>query len=743
MTSLTTELSFPRSVTAEGTLRYWSGVAAALSVGHTLLTRPWCVAETIAEPGVIRHLIHAPTAVMPVIEQQLTAQLPGVRWQRVAHIDIEVEQAVEVRLSSPQRSLRVDRAEAVSSAILMALASVNSGERLVLQWVLGGSPPARAVHRPVGMTTVAELHEIQDVDRRVGDRARELRGKALEPQLFGVCRIGVTSEQRAELLIRGVLGALRGSDAPGVRSLVRTMPGKMARDRLRRRLVPWRFPAVYNGAELAGRVAFPINGPQVPGLTLGGSRLLVLSRQLSTNPAEGAVLASATFPGMEHPVVLRDRDRLEHLYINGPTGVGKSTLLARIAAQDIEHDHAVIVIEPRGDLVDDIIDRIPPRRVRDVIVLDPADSAAPVGYNPLAAVGRSLDLISDSITSVFGGLFSQYWGPRTDDVLRSCLMTLGLAQRPEHDGFTLCEIPVLLTDPAFRKTVTAGLNDPIALEPFWAVYEGLRPAERSQVIAPLLNKLRAFLLRQSLRAMLGQSEPKWSIERVMAERKILLVPLRAGVVGEEAAQLFGSLVVSRIWQATLGRSAMSRGERTPVMVIIDEFHTLVHSEASLGDLLAQARGHGVALTLAHQHLGQLSPEMQRDVLANARSKVLFQQGIEDARRLARGLPELEPEDLQGLPSREVVMSIVTNAEVQPAVTGKTLPLESPIGSAEAARRHSRTSYGVDPAVVEDAMSKRRFVEPKPRRRTTTAKAGEQTARRRPVIGEVPDEEASS
>src|SRR5437764_3285366 len=115
------------------------------------------------------------------------------------------------------------------------------------------------------------------------------------------------------------------------------------------------------------------------------------------------------------------------------------------------------------------------------------------------------------------------------------------------------------------------------------------------------------------------------------------------------------------------------------MVLIDEFHTLIHSEASLGDLLAQARGHGLGLTLAHQHLGQLSPEMRRDILANARSKVLFQQGIEDARVFGRGLPELEAEDLQGLPSREVVVSLVTGAEVQPAVTGCTSPLEPPVG----------------------------------------------------------------
>lgn len=738
MTHVTLQLGFPRSVTADQVRAYWSGVGAALSVGHRFFHRPWLIAEMVAEAGHVRHLLHAAVPVADVLQQQLGAQLPGVRWEVTDAEPVSVTRAIELRLSSQRRSLRVDRAADVATAVLMALAAVETDERLCLQWVLAGAPPARAVHRPAP-ASVDSLAERSEVESGGGDRAAEVRRKALEPQLLGVCRVGVRAKgERSELLLRGVLGALRGSDAPGVRTVVRPVPSVVVSARMRRRRVPWRFPAIYNGAELAARTAFPIEGPQVPGLSLGGSRLLVPARTVSADPAEGAIVAEATFPGAERPLVLRDRDRLEHLYVVGPTGVGKSTLLARLALQDIHHGHAVIVIEPRGDLIDDILDRLPPKRVKDVIVLDPADAGRPVGYNPLACAGRELDLVADTIAVVFAGLFSQYWGPRTDDVLRSAVVTLGLTVRPPGEGFTLCEIPALLTDPAFRKPLTAALDDPIALEPFWAVYEGLRPPERAQVIAPLLNKLRAFLLRQSLRAMLGQSEPTWSIEQVMRERKILLVPLRAGLIGEEAARLFGSLVVSRIWHATLGRSGIDRSQRTPVMVHIDEFHTLVHSEASLGDLLAQARGHGVGLVLAHQHLGQLSPELRRDVLANARSKVLFQQGLEDARLLARGLPELEPEDLQGLPSREVVLSLVTNAEVQPAVTGRTLPLAPPTGTADAARAHSRRTYGVERADVETAMAKRRETG---QRRAKGAAATSRPPRRSgpPAIGEVPEE----
>lgn len=173
------------------------------------------------------------------------------------------------------------------------------------------------------------------------------------------------------------------------------------------------------------------------------------------------------------------------------------------------------------------------------------------------------------------------------------------------------------------------------------------------------------------------------------------------------------------------------------MVLIDEFHTLIHLPTSLGELLAQARGLGVGLTLAHQHFGQLTPEMRRDVLANARSRVVFQQSIEDARLLARGLPELEPEDLQGLPSREVVASLVSAAEVQPAVTGKTRPLGPPTGTATAARERSRLTYGMDSAAIEAALLQRRG-------QTATGSAkpgGKRPARVQPrlQIGDVPAE----
>ncbi|MEZ5246688.1 MAG: type IV secretion system DNA-binding domain-containing protein [Acidimicrobiales bacterium] len=702
-------LSFPRSTKPEQLTAVWAGIASALST--TLwIDRPWVIAEVVAHEGRLNHVLHVPSDVAPSVSQQLSALAPAVRWQPIETEQLQVDQAIELRLSALERPLRTDRATAVSSAVLMAVAAADSTETVILQWVLAGARPPRAIHHSKS-PLLARADFGSDVRVETGDPAVESRAKLDEPLLLGICRVGVSAEpgSRRRQLLADVVGAMRGSDAPSVRTVVRWFPSWLSRSRMQRRLVPMLWPNAFNAAELAGRIGWPIGGVQVPGLRLVSSRLLVPSTALSSDASEGVVLARTTFPGVDQPIVLRDCDRLEHLHLMGSTGVGKTTVLARIALQDAEHGHTLIVIDPKGDLVEDILARLPENRLNDVILLDPADHARPVGFNPLAVgVGeseRDLDLVVDSIASVFRGLFSQHWGPRTDDILRAGLLTLGQAPVDPELAYTLCELPALLTHQGFRRTLTARLEDPIALEPFWAVYESLRPSDRANVIAPLQNKLRAFLLRKSLRAMMGQSRPGWSIEQVMAERKILLVPLRAGQIGEEAAQLFGSLVVARIWQATLARSRIAPADRHPVMVLIDEFHTLINVPTSLGDLLAQARGLGVSMTLAHQHLGQLSPELRRD-LANTRSRVLFQLAMEDARFFARGLPELEAEDLQDLPSREVVMSLVSNAEVQPAVTGRTLPLEKSVRDPAEVAEQSRSRHGVPAGEVEAALRSR-------------------------------------
>jgi type IV secretory pathway TraG/TraD family ATPase VirD4 len=392
-------------------------------------------------------------------------------------------------------------------------------------------------------------------------------------------------------------------------------------------------------------------------------------------------------------------DSLQHLHVLGPTGVGKSTLLLNLITQDIAAGRGVVVIDPKGDLVEEVLRRVPERRQDDVVVLDPADEQRPVGLNVLRGGNRPAELIADQVLAVFHDLYRENWGPRTQDILHAALLTL--ADKP---GMTLCALPVLLSNARFRREAVAALTDEVALKPFWAWFENLSEGERQQAIAPVMNKLRAFVLRPRMRAVIGQADPAFDIHSVFSERKVVLMSLAKGLLGPEAAALLGSLAVSQLWQAALGRVRVPANKRTPVMVYIDEFQDYLHLPTDLADVLAQARGLGMGLTLAHQHLAQLPAGLRSAVLANARSRVCFQLGNEDARLIAATSTEVEAQDLQSLGRYEVYASLVSGSNVTPLASGRTLEPSPPTSDAAAIRAHSRNGYGRDLHSVEAELA---------------------------------------
>lgn len=439
---------------------------------------------------------------------------------------------------------------------------------------------------------------------------------------------------------------------------------------------------------MLGLLGWPLGSDDLPGYGALHPRRLP--------PAPGTtgvrrVIADSALPDVK-PLVLGARDALRHLYVVGPTGTGKSTLLGNLIVQDIEAGRAVVVIEPKGDLVADVLARIPAHRSADVVLLDPTDSA-PVGLNPLSrpkGASRhdgSAELAADSVLAVFRQIFGTAIGPRSADILYAGLLTL--ARRPDA---SLVMLPLLLTDAGFRRSLTSSLHDPIALGPFWAAYESWSEGERAVAISPVMNKLRP-LLRPSVRAVLGQRNPRFDMRQVFTERRILLVPLSRGQLGPEAASLIGSLLVAGLWQATQARSAVPAEQRHPVMVYIDEVQDFLHLPTDIGDALAQARGLGVGFTLAHQFLSQLSSPLRSGVLANARSRICFQLADEDATVMAKGHPELDAADLTSLGSYQIYTSLFSGGKVTPYASGVTRPPSAPSADVTAIREASRRRYG--------------------------------------------------
>jgi hypothetical protein len=274
-------------------------------------------------------------------------------------------------------------------------------------------------------------------------------------------------------------------------------------------------------------------------------------------------------------------------------------------------------------------------------------------------------------------------------VLRASCLTL--LRRP---GATLADVPRLLADPGFRRPYLAGLDDPIGLGGFWAWYESQSPPSQAQMIGPIMTRLRAFLLRGFVRAVVGSATSSFDMTRVL-DGGVLLVRIPKGLLGDDTSRLLGSFVVARVWQAATARARTGQPTRQPASLYVDECQNFLTLPYRLEELLPEARGYGLALHLAHQHLGQLPPELYHALSANARTKVYFTCSPEDARLLERHVtPQLAAHDLAHLGAYQAAVRLVAGGSELPACTLRTRPAPDPIpGRANQVRAAARARFG--------------------------------------------------
>ena len=610
----------------------------------------------------------------------------------------------ELRMNSSRRSLFTEGPDEVAAQILQALGHAAVSETVRLQWLVGPwiaravVPPATSQRRPKGMDLKPPGPNSEQV--------KALRVKRSEPMFGVVARLGITaSEGRTKLLRQRVVGALQLLRAPGVGFERRALPSGWVVQRIASRTQPaFGWPCILNARELTACVGWPIGNPVLTGVTYSGVRQLppALGTRVRANSTGGRVTGRSTYPGDESLLGLTAEAGLRHLLALGPTGVGKSTVLANLALQDIQAGRGVVVIDPgaKGDLVRDIADRIPEHRLDDVVWLDPNDDR-PVGLNVLG--GSNHELAVDGITHLIHELWSAHWGPRTADVLHHALLTLS-----RHRGMTLCELPPLLLNTSFRRQLLTGTaQDTLGVGPFWAWFEALSDAERATVVGPVLNKLRAFTQRESIRGVIGQSEG-FDLLEVFTKRRILLVNLASGQIGSEAAQLLGALVLNQLWLAITIRSSLPAERRRPTFVYIDEFQQLLRLPLDLSDALVQARGLGVGFVLASQHTGQWTPSVKAAVLANVRSKIVFGLSRTDASLLAPELGSgLTSEDLQALDAYETYQQLHVPGAQTRTSSARTLPLISSLHSGRKVRELSRQRFGKPRTEVDAELLARR------------------------------------
>ncbi len=364
---------------------------------------------------------------------------------------------------------------------------------------------------------------------------------------------------------------------------------------------------------------------------------------------------------------IRKKDRRSHFYVCGKTGTGKSHLLRVMIEQDLQAGEGCALFDPHGDLVSSVRAGVPSHRTNDVIYLDAADPQLMWRFNPFAGVeAENRALAAAGIIEVFKKLWPDDWGPRLEHLLRNVVYTL-----LETPGTTIADIPPLLTDPDYRKSIVAGLSNDV-VRGFWtAEYNRYSFGFRAVVIAPLQNKVGALLTDPILRRILTEEGRGLDPRQIIDKGKILLVNLDKGRIGEGPAAMLGSLLLSHIALAGLSRSSQPEAERRDYFVYVDEFQTF--TTLSLATMLSELRKYRIGLVLSHQHLSQLETEIRDAVFGNVGTIVVFQVGAQDAPFLAREFaPRFDATDLMNLPRFAVYVRLQIDGATSAPFSADTL-----------------------------------------------------------------------
>lgn len=379
------------------------------------------------------------------------------------------------------------------------------------------------------------------------------------------------------------------------------------------------------------------------------------------------------FRGMNHQFGMLRSDRSRHVYIIGQTGAGKSGTLELFALSDIFHGHGYAIIDPHGDFAVDNMRFIPESRMKDVVYFNPADTAYPLGFNPLEVTNPAQKTnISSEVIGVLKRMFGESWGPRLEYILRYTI--LALLDRPTT---TMLDITRMLTDKKFRKETLEYCKDTVVLQ-FWNVeFASWTDKFQAEAIAPVLNKVGAFTANPVIRNIIGQPKSTFNIREIMDEGKILVVNLSKGLVGEDNASILGAFLVTKIQLAAMSRSDIPKIEdRRPFYLYVDEFQNFATD--SFATILSEARKYGLNLTVANQYISQMSETVRDAVFGNVGTMICFRVSADDAPILSKQFePQFEPNDLLQMHNRNFIINMVIKGEKSPAFSASTLTLPPP------------------------------------------------------------------
>lgn len=401
------------------------------------------------------------------------------------------------------------------------------------------------------------------------------------------------------------------------------------------------------------------------------------------------------------PFGISPADRRQHLYLIGKTGSGKTTLLRNLIVQHIALGHGVGLIDPHGDLAEELLNHIPPSRADDLVYFNPGDLEFPIGLNLLANVAPDdRHLIASGIVGALKSIWHDSWGPRLEYILYNAIAAL-----LDCPNTTLLGVNRLLTDPNYRAWVIRQIKDPFIRDYWESEYANYEPRFQREAIAPIQNKLGQFLLNPVIRNILGQVKSKIDIPFVMNDERIFLANLSKGRLGHDKANLLGSLLTTQFQLAAMARTNQPEHERRDFYLFIDEFQNF--STDAFASILAEARKYRLCLALSHQYVDQLSLPVRQAVFGNVGTLIAFRIGNTDAEVLqAEFGNEFEAQQLVDLDRYQVVIKLLEDGtNLQPFRATTLPPVEDRVGRRDKLIARSRERFANSRRVVEEKICK--------------------------------------
>lgn len=431
-----------------------------------------------------------------------------------------------------------------------------------------------------------------------------------------------------------------------------------------------------------------------------------LREQLNIRPEIAFFGSVLVRDGIKHFGILED-DRRRHMYVLGKTGMGKSTMLTNLILQDIHNGHGCAFLDPHGDTVEYILKRIPESRIKDVVYFNPSDTEFPIGFNIFEQVkDEEMFLLAAGMMAVFKRIWEGSWSARMEYILNNTLLAL-----LETPGNTLLDVVRMLQDDDFRKKVVGGIIDPV-VKNFWIKeFASFNDKYRTEAIAPILNKIGQFFSTSLIRNILGQQKSTINLRDIMDNRKILLINLTKGKLGDDNSALLGSLMVTRMQLAAMSRVDIPEAERKDFYVYVDEFQNFVTD--SFAVILSEARKYRLSLILAHQYIAQLTEsenlKVRNAIFGNAGTILSYRVGADDAEYLEKEFaPVFTAADLVKLNKFQMALKMPINGRASNAFLATALPPIYPeeAGFESQIIKSSRMIYGRSSDQVADEIRRR-------------------------------------